>query len=68
MTKVNIQLEPVSCPSCINKIENRLNKEDGLENVKVLFNSSKVKADMDETKISLQEVVNIIEQLGYQVK
>lgn len=43
MSKVVIQLDPVSCPSCIKKIEGAISKVDGVEEVKVLFNSSKVK-------------------------
>lgn len=67
MTKLQIQLAPVACPSCVKKIENRLNKEEGLNNVSVLFNSSKVKAEYDETKIQPDKVAEIIEQLGYEV-
>lgn len=67
MTKLNIQLAQVSCPSCVKKIENRLSKEEGLDNVSVLFNSSKVKAEYDPEKINPDKVVEIIEQLGYEV-
>ncbi|NCB67076.1 MAG: heavy metal-binding protein, partial [Bacilli bacterium] len=44
MSQAVIQLGPVTCPSCIKKIEAAVSKIEGVETVKVLFNSSKVKA------------------------
>jgi copper chaperone len=67
MSKAVFQLEPLTCPSCIKKIENTLNKLDGIENVKVLFNSSKVKADLDATKIQASQIENTLQKLGYPV-
>lgn len=68
MSKVVIQLDPVSCPSCIKKIEGAISKVVGVEEVKVLFNSSKVKADFDETLTSGEAIRQIIEKLGYGVQ
>ena len=48
MKKAVFGLEPLSCPSCIKKIEGTVGKMDGVEEVKVLFNSSKVRAQFDE--------------------
>lgn len=62
-----IQLETLSCPSCITKIEGVLNKEAGVENAKVLFNSSKVKIEYDEEKVSTDRLVELIEKVGYPV-
>ena len=43
METIRFQLETLTCPSCIAKIEGALNKQSGVEEAKVLFNSSKVK-------------------------
>lgn len=67
MTKVTYQLEPLTCPSCVLKIEGTLGKTGGVETAKVLFNSSKVKAEIDETKVKPEEVRKIIERLGFDV-
>ena len=48
MSKAVYQLEPLTCPSCIKKIETTLNKTVGIETAKVMFNSSKVKTEFDE--------------------
>lgn len=64
---IRIQLETLTCPSCITKIEGVLNKEPGVENAKVLFNSSKVKVEYDEEKISSDRLIEVIEKIGYPV-
>ena len=70
MKKAIIQLEPLTCPSCVQKIEGATKSLDGVEkeSVNVLFNSSKAKFDFDAEKISIEDVVKAITALGYDVK
>ena len=67
MSKAVYQLEPLTCPSCIKKIESTLSKTAGVESVKVLFNSSKVKAEFDESTIEAVKIKETIQKLGYTV-
>ncbi|MTD29512.1 heavy-metal-associated domain-containing protein [Planomicrobium sp. YIM 101495] len=67
MKTVKFQLEPLTCPTCIKKIEGKVGKMEGVEEVKVLFNSSKVKATFDPDKIAEENVKDTIEKLGYPV-
>lgn len=69
MSKATLTLETLSCPSCMQKIESAVKGLKGIEqnSVKVLFNSSKVKADFDEDVLSLQTIEKAIEDLGYPV-
>lgn len=67
MSKAVYQLEPLTCPSCIKKIESTLNKTEGVESAKVLFNSGKVKTQFDETKIEVNAIEDLITKLGYPV-
>ena len=69
MKKATIQLESLACPSCVQKIENATKSLNGVEkeSVKVLFNSSKVKFDFDDEKISLKDAEDAITALGYDV-
>lgn len=69
MKKAVIQLESLACPSCVQKIENATKSLDGIykESVKVLFNSSKVKFEFDETLLSIDAVEKAIQSLGYEV-
>ncbi len=70
MQKATIQLETLTCPSCAQKIENAVKSFDSVEkeSIKVLFNSSKVKFDFDDEKLSVADVEKAITTLGYEVK
>ncbi|RYL93598.1 cation transporter [Sporolactobacillus sp. Y61] len=68
MKKVILQLEGLTCPSCLQKIESGLAHQEGILKSKVLFNSSKVKTEIDPDKISAKEVAQIVSKLGYEVK
>lgn len=70
MKKITIQLESLTCPSCLQKIEHAAKSLQGVqkESVKVLFNSSKVKLDFDDAYIAAKEIEQAISALGYEVK
>ena len=68
MSQAVIQLGPVTCPTCIKKIEAAVSKIEGVETVKVLFNSSKVKAAFDSNKTSGNAISETIQKLGYEVQ
>jgi len=70
MKKATIQLEMLTCPSCVQKIENAVKSLNGVEkeSVKILFNSSKVKFDFDDEKLSLEDAEKAIAVLGFEVK
>lgn len=67
MTKVIMKLDTLTCPSCMTKIEGALNKMDGVKKVKVLFNASKIKAEV-EPEINGEALKQTVENLGYTVK
>ena len=69
MQKATIQLETLTCPSCMQKIENGVKSLDGVDkkNIKVLFNSSKVRVEYDDEKVSIKDIENAIDKLGYEV-
>ncbi|ATF42022.1 heavy-metal-associated domain-containing protein [Weissella paramesenteroides] len=68
MNKIVLQLDELSCPSCLQKIQSALDKQVGITNVKVLFNAAKVKADFDSDKISADKVADTVTNLGYNVQ
>ncbi len=67
MKTIRFQLETLTCPTCVAKIEGALNKETGVEEAKVLFNSSKVKVIYNSELVSSEQLVNIIEKVGFPV-
>lgn len=69
MKAATIQLETLTCPSCMQKIEGAVRKLDGIDtdSLKVLFNSSKVKVNFDEEKLAIDQIENAITNMGYEV-
>lgn len=69
MQKATIQLGTLTCPSCMQKIDNAVKALVGVdkESVNVLFNSSKVKLNFDAEKLSIEKIENTITALGYEV-
>ncbi|PID21200.1 heavy metal-binding protein [Sporosarcina sp. P3] len=67
MKKVVFLMEPFSCPSCVKKIEGALSRAKGVQQVKVLFHSSKVRVEFDESSVGVNELQELIVQLGYPV-
>ena len=69
MQKATINLETLSCPSCLQKIENALKGLDGVEkeSIEVLFNSSRVRTNFDPESITIEAIEKAIEDLGYPV-
>lgn len=70
MQKATIQLETLTCPSCMQKIDSAVKSLKGVDkdSVNVLFNSSKVKLDFDAEQVSIEEIEKAITKLGYEVK
>lgn len=69
MQKSVIHLETLTCPSCIQKIENALKGINGIDkdSVEVLFNSSRVRTNFDSNSTSIEAIEKAIEDLGYPV-
>ena len=67
MNKAVFNMEPFSCPSCIKKIESTLNKVDGVDEVKVLFNAGRVRVGFDSAKTSADVLESTLARLGYPV-
>ena len=67
MTNKTFQLQTLTCPSCINKITAGVKSLPGVEQVEVLFNSSRVKVECTTDACSSDEIRQAIEKLGYEV-
>ena len=67
MNTIVMQLETLSCPSCIRKIGSAVSGLKGVSEVKVLFNASKVKTQVDESQVNAEQIQQTIENLGFKV-
>lgn len=61
------QLETLTCPNCVLKIEGTVKKIKGVSEVQVLFNASKVKVTFDESIVDANEIRGPIEKLGFDI-
>lgn len=67
MKKAVFTLEPFSCPSCVKKIEGTLTKMDGVDEVKVMFHSGRVRTQFNENLIQVDAIQEALVKLGYPV-
>lgn len=68
MNHTTLQLEKLTCPSCMQKITDTVNEMKGVENTKILFDRSKARVFFDEALISEREIMQEIIELGYDAK
>ncbi|MGF7049964.1 copper chaperone CopZ [Paenibacillus sp. DS2015] len=67
MKTATFQLEQLTCPSCIKKIETALGNKNGISEVKVLFTASKVKVSYDGHILDPSDIGKVISDLGFQI-
>lgn len=70
MIQATIQLETLTCPSCLQKINGAVKKINGVdvETVNVMFNASRVRLNFDSSKTNVAAIEDSITKLGYDVK
>jgi len=65
MTPTTLQLEKLTCPSCMQKITTTVDNMDGVNRTKILFDASKARVYFDEAIVSTKEIIDKIEEIGY---
>ncbi len=70
MKNATIQLESLTCPSCLQKIEAAVKAVQGVDvdSVQVLFNASKVKLNFDDAQVAIEDIENALKRVGYEVQ
>ncbi|SHE54973.1 Copper chaperone CopZ [Atopostipes suicloacalis DSM 15692] len=66
MSQITLQLEKLTCPSCMQTIIQTTNKLNGVEKTKILFDSSKARVTFSEEIITETEIMDKINDMGYQ--
>ena len=67
MTKITLHITGMTCTACSNSIESFLKHEDGVNTVQVNYANASLILDYDKSKISLGDVAEIINDLGYKL-
>ncbi len=65
MKKEILKISGMTCAACSAKIERKLNKLDGLEEVNVNLIANKATFNYDEKKQKINEIIGMINELGY---
>ncbi len=68
LTRTVLRAEGFSCPSCVTKIEKSVSRLPGVDSVTVHFASSRVEVMHDDTKSSVEDLVNTVAKAGYRSK
>ncbi len=63
-----LRAEGFSCPSCVGKIEKRVGRLKGVEDVKVHFASSRIEVEHDPEVVSVDDVVAAVGKAGYKAR
>ncbi|HHU66298.1 heavy-metal-associated domain-containing protein [Corynebacterium sp.] len=68
MTTTTLRSDEFSCPSCVNKIETKLNGLEGVEKAEVKFSSGRILITHDPDTVSVRELVDAVAAVGYTAK
>lgn len=66
--KTVFRSEELSCPSCVAKIEKAVGSLEGVQQVKVFFNTGRIAVDHDPQVVSIDEIIKSIRSVGYEAK
>lgn len=65
MKETNLKIEGMHCTGCSTRLEKVLNNLEGVEIAKVSLEEKKATIKYDETKISLENIKESIEDAGF---
>ena len=67
MEEITLKIKGMSCAMCVKSIESAVESLDGVDEVKVNLATESAFLRFNPTKVSLDEIVKLIEDLGYKV-
>lgn len=67
METIALKVEGMSCQHCVNAIEGSVGKLQGVSNVKVSLDQETVEVSFDNSKVTKEDLKNVIEDQGYDV-
>ncbi len=67
-TTTMLRAEGFTCPSCVSKIEKRVGRLDGVSDVTVHFNTSRIEVDHDPDVVGVPAIIDEVAKAGYVAK
>nr|WP_035501171.1 heavy metal-associated domain-containing protein [Fusobacterium gonidiaformans] len=68
MKKEILEISGITCQACVAKIERKVSRMDGVEQVNVNLSTGIGTFSYDSGKVKLEEIIAMIEKLGYEGK
>ena len=68
MKKIELVIEGMHCQGCVKRVENALGALDGVNDVKVELEDKIATVEYDTQKVSLEEIKEAIEDIGFSVE
>jgi Cu+-exporting ATPase len=65
MQKTTLKIGGMQCSACSSSLQNALSKLDGLKNVVVDISTHEASFELDETKISIEQIAKEIDDCGF---
>ena len=65
---ISLDVEGMTCASCVNRIERHLNKVEGVAEASVNLATERAKVSFDGSKVALDDLVGAVERAGYNVR
>src|SRR3990170_6848000 len=65
---ISLDVEGMTCASCVNRIERHLKKVDGVAEASVNLATERARVSYDGSKVAVDELVGAVERAGYNVR
>lgn len=68
VTKTVLRSNEFTCPSCVEKIESRLDRVEGVERSKVHFSTGRIEVEHDRATATVDDLVKAVKAAGYRAE
>lgn len=68
LKKTVLQSDELTCPTCVAKIEKRLDALPGVDSAKVRFATGRIEVEHDPQQASIDELIAGVAAAGYQAR
>ena len=68
MEQVKLNVEGMSCGHCVNAVEGSVGELNGVQSVNVSLSDKQVDVSFDPTAVKVEQIVDAIEDQGYDVQ
>jgi len=66
--KETLNVQGMSCGHCAKKVEDSVGQLEGVNEVNVKLDDAEVEVSFNKSQVSLEKIIEVIEERGYEVK